>query len=145
MSTPSCSSANPPDTSPTAVVASSESLAAFKFWASQSVGNFSGNVFRAWLYSFEDYCDTFNLPDATCLKEVGSKLCDNARIWHQDMLFNTWDEWKAEAKKRFISYEPDPHHLLNQVKINQFTSLWPFIVKFQEYANKVLAQQTKCF
>ncbi|KAJ9063339.1 hypothetical protein DSO57_1001244 [Entomophthora muscae] len=117
MSTRSRSSANPPGTPSTTVVAPSESPAAFKFWISQSVGNFSGDRFRAWLYSFKDYCDTFNLLSAAHLKEVGSKLCDDARIWHQDMLFDTWED----------------------------SSLQPFIVKFQEYTNKVLVQQTKGF
>ncbi|KAJ9057888.1 hypothetical protein DSO57_1018066 [Entomophthora muscae] len=63
------------------------SSAAIKFWASQSVGTFSGKGLRAWLYFFEDYCDTFNLPDLARLREVGSKLRNNARIWHHDMLF----------------------------------------------------------
>ncbi|KAJ9051357.1 hypothetical protein DSO57_1005360 [Entomophthora muscae] len=61
------------------------------------------------------------------------------------MLFDTWKEWKVEAKKQFMGHEPDPQHLLSQVKISQFSALQPFIVKFQEYANKVLAQQTKGF
>ncbi|KAJ9078149.1 hypothetical protein DSO57_1009846 [Entomophthora muscae] len=59
------------------------------------------------------------------------------------MLFKTWEEWKTKAKQCFVGYEPDPRHLLNQVKIQQFTALQPFIVKLQEYANKVLAQQIK--
>ncbi|KAJ9081432.1 hypothetical protein DSO57_1014729 [Entomophthora muscae] len=95
-----------------------------------------GEGFRAWLYSFEDYCDAFNLPDSARLREVGSKLCDNAHIWHHNMLFETWEEWETKARKRFIGYKPDPHHFLSQAKISQFTSLQPFIVKFQEYANK---------
>ncbi|KAJ9079776.1 hypothetical protein DSO57_1032023 [Entomophthora muscae] len=87
MSTLSCPSAAPPGPPPTTVVTTCNSQAAFKFWASQNVGTFSGEGFRAWLYSFEDYCDSFNLLDAARLKEVGSKLCNDARIWHQDMLF----------------------------------------------------------
>ncbi|KAJ9078005.1 hypothetical protein DSO57_1011293 [Entomophthora muscae] len=59
------------------------------------------------------------------------------------MLFKTWEEWETKARKRFIGYKPDPCHLLNQIKISQFTFLQPFIVKFQEYTNKVLTQQTK--
>ncbi|KAJ9051964.1 hypothetical protein DSO57_1038903 [Entomophthora muscae] len=97
--------------------------AAIKFWSSQAVGTFSCKEFRAWLYSFEDYCDAFNLPDSARLREVGSKLHNNAHVWHQDMLFETWEEWKTEARKCFIGYEPDSHHLLNQTKINQFTTL----------------------
>ncbi|KAJ9062115.1 hypothetical protein DSO57_1039787 [Entomophthora muscae] len=145
MSTCSRSSANPPGTPPTTVVASSESPAAFKFWASQSVGNFSDNGFRAWLYSFEDYCDTFNLSDTARLKEVDSKLCDDARIWHQDMLFNTWDKWKAEAKKRFIGYEPDPHHLLNQVEINQFTPFSLSSLSFRSMPTRYLHSKLRAF
>ncbi|KAJ9082749.1 hypothetical protein DSO57_1001815 [Entomophthora muscae] len=97
-----------------------DSSAAIKFWASQSVSTFSGERFRVQLYSFEDYCDAFNLPDSDRLRE-----------------------WKTKARKRFIGYKPDPYHILNQVKISQFTSLQPFIAKFQEYTNKVLTQQTK--
>ncbi|KAJ9055288.1 hypothetical protein DSO57_1005394 [Entomophthora muscae] len=138
MSTPSCPSAAPPGLSPTTVVTTCNSQAAFKFWASQTVGTFSGKGFRAWFYYFEDYCDTFSLLDAARLKEVGSKLCYDAHIWHQDMLFDTWEEWKVEAKKKFIGHKPEPQHLLIQIKISQFSALQPFIVKFQEYTNKVL-------
>ncbi|KAJ9072639.1 hypothetical protein DSO57_1025272 [Entomophthora muscae] len=134
MSTPLRQAVTPkaPPKPSSSVVATSvnDSSAAIKFWASQSVGTFSGKGFRVWLYSFEDYCDAFNLPDLSRLREVGSKLCNDAHIWHQDMLFETWEERKVEARKRFIGYEPDPRHLLNQVKISQFTSLQPFIVKF---------------
>ncbi|KAJ9070394.1 hypothetical protein DSO57_1008435 [Entomophthora muscae] len=125
MSTPLRQAVTPkaPPKSSSLVVATpvNDSSAAIKFWASQSVGTFCGKGFR---------CDTFNLPDSARLREVGSKLRKNA-------------QWKAEARKCFIVYKPDPRHLLNQVKIGQFTSLQPFIVKFQEYANKVLTQQTK--
>ncbi|KAJ9053120.1 hypothetical protein DSO57_1027462 [Entomophthora muscae] len=75
-------------------------------------------------------CPSAVPPDAARLKEVGSKLRNNARIWHQDMLFETWEEWKVEVKKILIGHKPDPQHLLSQ---------------FQEYANKVLVQQTKGF
>ncbi|KAJ9072599.1 hypothetical protein DSO57_1025886 [Entomophthora muscae] len=92
MSTPSRPSAIPPGLSPTTVVTSCNSRAAFKFWSSQNVGTFSGEGFRAWLYSLEDYYGNFNLSDAARLKEVGSKLRDDPHIWHQDMLFNTWEE-----------------------------------------------------
>ncbi|KAJ9081047.1 hypothetical protein DSO57_1018668 [Entomophthora muscae] len=130
MSTPLCQVVTPkalPESSSLVVATPvNDSSAAIKFRASQSVGTFSGKRFRVWLYSFEDYCDAFNLPDLARLREVGSKL-----------------QWKTEARKCFIGYKPDPHHLLNQVKISQFTSLQPFIVKFQEYTNKVLTQQTK--
>ncbi|KAJ9090427.1 hypothetical protein DSO57_1002736 [Entomophthora muscae] len=66
-----------------------EFSAVFKFWASQAVSTFSGEGFKAWLYSFRDYCDSFNLPDSAHLREVGSKLHGNVHIWHQDMLFET--------------------------------------------------------
>ncbi|KAJ9049533.1 hypothetical protein DSO57_1023445 [Entomophthora muscae] len=98
MSTLSCPSAAPPGLSPTTVVTNCGSQAAFKFLAYQNVGTFS------------DYCDNFSLLDAARLKEVGSKLRNDACIWYQNMLFDTWEKWK-----------------------------------FQEYANKVLAQQTKGF
>ncbi|KAJ9066690.1 hypothetical protein DSO57_1007190 [Entomophthora muscae] len=64
---------------------------------------------------------------------MGCNMCDDSRTWHQDMPLESWEEWKAEAKKRFIGYEPNHCHLLNQ----------DFIVKFQECANKVLAQLTR--
>ncbi|KAJ9082206.1 hypothetical protein DSO57_1006651 [Entomophthora muscae] len=108
MSTLSCPSTAPPGPPPTTVVTTCDSQAAFKLWASQNVGRFSGKGFRAWLYSFKDYCDSFSLSDAARLKEVGSKLCNDACIWHQDMLFDTWEEWKLEAKKQLIGHKPDP-------------------------------------
>ncbi|KAJ9072520.1 hypothetical protein DSO57_1026717 [Entomophthora muscae] len=136
MSTPLCQAVMPkaPPKPSSLIVATpvNDSSAAIKFWASQSVGTFSGKGFRVWLYSFEDYCNAFNLPDSARLREVGSKQCNNSHIWHHNMLFETWEELKTKARKHFIGYEPDPHHILNQVKINQFTSLQPFIVKFQD-------------
>ncbi|KAJ9062849.1 hypothetical protein DSO57_1006297 [Entomophthora muscae] len=74
---------------------------------------------------------------------MGRDMHDDACTWHQDMPLESWEEWKVEAKKRFIGYEPNPFHLLNQVKISQFTTMQAFIVKFQECANKVLAQLTR--
>ncbi|KAJ9051265.1 hypothetical protein DSO57_1006187 [Entomophthora muscae] len=80
----------PPESSSLVVaIPVNDSSAAIKFWASQSVGTFSGKGFRVWLYSFKDYCDAFNLPDSARLREVGSKLRNNAHIWHHDMLFET--------------------------------------------------------
>ncbi|KAJ9077910.1 hypothetical protein DSO57_1012075 [Entomophthora muscae] len=68
MSTPSRPSAVLPGQSPTTVVTTCDSQAAFKFWALQNVGTFSGEGFRAWLYSFKDYCDNFSLSDAARLR-----------------------------------------------------------------------------
>ncbi|KAJ9060972.1 hypothetical protein DSO57_1025335 [Entomophthora muscae] len=113
MSTLSHPSAVPPGQSPITVVTTCDSQAAFKFWDLQNVGTFSGK-------------------DAARLKEVRSKLCNDSCIWHQDMFFETWEEWKVESKKRFIGHKPDPQHLLRQVKISQFSALQSFIVKLQD-------------
>ncbi|KAJ9090226.1 hypothetical protein DSO57_1004481 [Entomophthora muscae] len=110
MSTPACQPDPkvPPEASSSAVASpTAASSAAFKFWASQAVSTFRGEGFRAWLYSFEDYCNFFNLTDSVHLREVGSKLCNNVHILHQDMLFETWEEWKPKSKKHFIRGKHD--------------------------------------
>ncbi|KAJ9060682.1 hypothetical protein DSO57_1038503 [Entomophthora muscae] len=73
---------------------------------SQSVGFFKGDGFCSWLCSFEDYCDQFALTEPERLKEVESLLCDEARTWHQDMPFKSWEEWKVKAKNGSLAMDP---------------------------------------
>ncbi|KAJ9050077.1 hypothetical protein DSO57_1039815 [Entomophthora muscae] len=140
--TPSLSAPKPPSGN-LPLVSYSEPPSLIKFWAAQNVGHFRGEGYKAWICSFEDYCIDFGLSDAARLKEVGSFLHDKARLWHQDLTFSSWEDWKQKTCMQFVGHKPDAHHRLNKVKISQYSSMQDFIVAFQDAANAVLSQHVK--
>ncbi|KAJ9081796.1 hypothetical protein DSO57_1010908 [Entomophthora muscae] len=99
---------------PLPIVTHSEHPASIKFWATQNVGHFKGDGYKSWICSYKDYCNDFLLPEAAYLKEIGSFLWDKARLWHQDLVFSDWNDWKAKACMHFVGYKPNTCHQLNQ-------------------------------
>ncbi|KAJ9086213.1 hypothetical protein DSO57_1006414 [Entomophthora muscae] len=111
--------------------------------AAQQLPHFAKGDFKLWLRKFKNNCTLFHIPEQEKLLTVAQFLDGDAAKWHNDLLYNKWDEWRKAAIKQFVPQEAKPITQLCSIKLSSYTSFGDLITAFWHFFKSTLDEQNE--